>query len=146
METKQYKKILVATDGSENSRNAVSSAIELAKATGAELCAAYVVSDVDLYAGIRSSNWAEAMHEHFIKEGEEAIKYVKDEGEADSIEVNTFLLEGNAGEKIVDFAEANDIDLIVMGTRGRTGVNRFLIGSVAENVVRHSKARVLVVP
>ncbi|MCL7412403.1 MAG: universal stress protein [ANME-2 cluster archaeon] len=146
METKQYKKILVATDGSDNSMNAVSSAIELAKATGAELCTIYVVSDANLYAGIRSAYWADEMHEHFIKEGEEAIQYVKAEGGAANIEIGTFLLEGNAGEKIVDFAEANDIDLIVMGTRGKTAVERILVGSVAENVIRHSKVRVMVVP
>jgi nucleotide-binding universal stress UspA family protein len=47
--------------------------------------------------------------------------------------------------EIVNFAEGNDIDLIVMGSHGRTAIERFLLGSVAENVVRHSKKAVLVV-
>jgi len=59
--------------------------------------------------------------------------------------VKSVLLIGRPAEEIIDYAEKNDIDLIVMGTLGLTGVKRFLIGSVAENVVRHSKVPVLVV-
>ena len=54
-------------------------------------------------------------------------------------------IQGNPANKIIDFAEKNDIDLIVMGTQGKTGIHRFLIGSVSENVVRHSERSVLVV-
>lgn len=146
MECKQYEKILIATDGSENARNATSYALGLAKTSGAELYTVYVISNVDLYAGIRDVAWAESMNEHFLKEGEEANKEVFEEGKAAGIEVKPFILEGNPGEEIVDFAEANDIDMIVMGTRGKTGVNRFLLGSVADKVVRHSKKPVLVIP
>lgn len=59
--------------------------------------------------------------------------------------MKSVLLIGRPAEEIIDYAEKNDIDLIVMGTLGLTGVKRFLIGSVAENVVRHSKVPVLVV-
>ena len=55
------------------------------------------------------------------------------------------LLEGHPADEIVKFAEQNDIEMIVMGTLGKTGLDRFLLGSVAENVVRHSKIPVLVV-
>ena len=146
MQYKQCEKILIATDGSENAKNASSYAFALAKMSGAVLYTLYIVPNVSMYAGIRDVSWAESMNEHFIKEGEESNKEVVDEGKALGIEVKSFLLEGNPGEEIVDFAESNDIDMIVMGTRGVTGVNRFLIGSVAENVVRHSKKPVLVVP
>jgi nucleotide-binding universal stress UspA family protein len=54
-------------------------------------------------------------------------------------------LEGNPADEIVNFAEKNDIELIVIGTLGMSGVQRFLLGSVAENVVRHPKVPVLVV-
>ncbi|MHC1576267.1 MAG: universal stress protein, partial [Methanosarcinaceae archaeon] len=123
-----------------------SCAIELAKATGAELYAAYVISNVSMYAGIRDISWAESMNEHFAREGEEANKEVSEKGKTADVEVKSFILEGNPGEEIVDFAKANDIDMIVMGTRGQTGLSRFLLGSVAERVVRHSKVQVLVVP
>jgi len=55
------------------------------------------------------------------------------------------LLEGHPADEIVKFAEQNDIEMIVMGTLGKTGLDRFLLGSAAENVVRHSKIPVLVV-
>ncbi len=146
MEPKLYNKILVATDGSENAKKAVSCAIELAKANDAELYTVYVISNVSMYAGIRDVSWAESMNEHFAREGEEANEMVSEKGKAADIEVKSFILEGNPGEEIVDFAEANDIDMIVMGTRGQTGISRFMLGSVAERVVRHSKVQTLVVP
>ncbi|HET8689549.1 MAG TPA: universal stress protein, partial [Methanosarcina sp.] len=64
---------------------------------------------------------------------------------AADVEVESVILEGHPAEKIVEFAEQNGIEIIVMGTLGRTGLDRFLLGSVAENVVRHSKTPVLVV-
>jgi nucleotide-binding universal stress UspA family protein len=78
-------------------------------------------------------------------ESKEAIAYVENAGRAADIEIESVILEGNPAIEIVDFAEKNDIELIVMGTHGKTGIQRFMIGSVAENVVRHSKNSVLVV-
>jgi len=54
-------------------------------------------------------------------------------------------LRGTPAEEILDYAEDNDIDLIMMGTHGLTGVKRFLIGSVAEKVLRHSKIPVMII-
>ena len=85
------------------------------------------------------------MEEHLRIQGKEATDYVENAGRAANVEVEPVILEGNPANEIVDFAEKNDIDLIVMGTQGKTGIQRFLIGSVAENVVRHSKKTVLVV-
>jgi len=79
------------------------------------------------------------------KEGQKAIYKVKECGEASGVEVREVLLEGHPSSEIIDFAENNDIDLIVMGTLGKTGLDRFLMGSVAEKVVRNSKVPVLVV-
>jgi nucleotide-binding universal stress UspA family protein len=71
--------------------------------------------------------------------------YVETSGRAENVEVESVILEGSPSREIVDFAEKNDIDLIVMGTFGKTGIRRFLLGSVAENVVRHSRKAVFVV-
>ena len=60
-------------------------------------------------------------------------------------QVNTELLQGSPKEEIIRYAEANDIDHIVMGSRGRSGMSRLLLGSVAETVVRHSTVPVTVV-
>ncbi len=79
------------------------------------------------------------------KRREEATTFVQNAGKAENVDIESVILEGNPAEEIIGFAEKNDIDLIVMGTHGITGISRFLLGSVAENVVRHSKKAVLVV-
>lgn len=61
------------------------------------------------------------------------------------MEVKEVLLEGYPSEEIINFAENNNMDLILMGTLGKTGLERFLVGSVAENVVRNSKVPVMVI-
>ncbi len=78
-------------------------------------------------------------------EGKEATAYVETSGKAKNVEVESVILEGSPAHEIVNFAEENDIDLIVMGTHGKNAIERFLLGSVAENVVRHSRKAVLVV-
>lgn len=70
---------------------------------------------------------------------------MEETAKAAGIEVESVLLEGHPADEIVKFAEQNDIEMILMGTLGKTGLDRFLLGSVAENVVRHSKIPVLVV-
>jgi Universal stress protein UspA and related nucleotide-binding proteins len=141
-----YRKIMIATDGSEPVRKAVETAVEIAKISGAKLYAVYVIP----YQGIlvpfpNDIEWEKATLEYFRTEGREATAYVENSGKASNVEVESVILEGNPANEIVDFAEKSDIDLIVMGTLGRTGIQRFLLGSVAENVVRHSKKAVLVV-
>lgn len=141
-----YKKIMVATDGSEHVRRAVETAVEIAKISGSKLYAVYVINyggPSIAYPG--NAGWERVTLEYFRTEGREATAYVENSAKTENVEVESVILEGNPANEIVDFAEENDIDLIVMGTLGRTGIQRFLLGSVAENVVRHSKKAVLVV-
>lgn len=143
-----FKKIMVATDGSELVKKAVDTAIELAKIGKSKLYAVYVISEGDYYSSMSLSidaEWIKAMEEHLLLEGKEAVGYVENAGKAANVEVEPVILEGNVASEIVDFAEKHDIELIVLGTHGKTGIQRFLIGSVAENVVRYSKKPVLVV-
>jgi nucleotide-binding universal stress UspA family protein len=93
----------------------------------------------------RDIAWEKAMKEQLIIEGNEATTYVENTGRATNIEVESVILEGSPVDEIVDFADKNDIDLIVMGTQGKNVIQRFLIGSVTENVVGRSKKAVLVV-
>jgi nucleotide-binding universal stress UspA family protein len=148
MDSSIFRKIMVATDGSELVRKAVDSAIEIAKSSNAKLYAVHVIAQGDYYSSMPLSidvEWMKAMEEHLRIQGKEAIDYVENAVRAANVEVEPVILEGNPANEIVDFAEKNDIDLIVMGTQGKTGIQRFLIGSVAENVVRHSNKTVLVV-
>lgn len=146
MKSNIYRKIMVATDGSELVKKAVDTAVEVAKLSEAKLYAVYVVaSGGSSIPHPRDVGWEKAMKEHLTTEGKEATAYVETAGKAADVEVESVFLEGSPAHEIVDFAEKNDIDLIVMGTLGRTGIQKFLLGSVAQNVVRHSRKAVLVV-
>lgn len=146
MNSNIYRKIMVATDGSEPVKKAVDTAVEIAKLSGAKLYAVYVVASGGYTVGHpRDIGWERAMKEHLSAEGKEATAYVENVGNAAAVEVESIFLEGSPANEIVDFAEKNDIDLIVMGTLGRTGLQKILLGSVAQNVVRHSRKAVLVV-
>lgn len=146
MNSNIYRKIMVATDGSEPVKKAVDTAIEIARLGGAKLYAVYVVESGGLsISHPRDVGWDKAMKEHLTAEGKEATAYVETAGKTANVEVESVILQGNPAHEIVEFAEKNDLDLIVMGTHGRTGVQKFLLGSVAQNVVRHSGKAVLVV-
>jgi len=135
--------IVIATDGSENSLKAISYGIKLAKLSGATIYALHVVDTYSL-----SQSWTagrETMYENLKEDGQKATLKVKEYAEATGVEVKEVLLEGHPSKEIIDFAEKNNIDMIVMGTLGKTGLDRFLMGSVAEKVVRNSKVPVLVV-
>ena len=134
MKSTIFRKIMVATDGSELVKRAVNLAIEIAKLSEAKLYAVYVID-------LKSHNSIN----HPGAEDKEATAYVEKIGRVANVEVESIILEGNPANEIIDFAEKNDIDLIVIGTQGKTGIQSFLIGSVSENVVRHSERAVLVV-
>jgi nucleotide-binding universal stress UspA family protein len=139
-----YRNIVIATDGSENSQRAISCGIEIAKLSGATVHALYVVDT----PSIISETWTagkEVVHELIISEGKKILSRVKKITEDSGVEVKEVLLEGHPSEEIINFAENNNMDLIVMGTLGKTGIEKFLMGSVAENVVRNSKIPVMVV-
>jgi nucleotide-binding universal stress UspA family protein len=143
MKSQFYRNIAIATDGSENTRRAIEYGIKFAEFSGAIVYALHVVDTSSL-----SQNWTvgwETIYEILKNEGQRTISKVKEYGEASGVDVKEVLLDGYPSSEIIDFAENNDIDLIVMGTLGKTGLDRFLLGSVAEKVVRNSKVPVLVV-
>ena len=144
MSNSLYRNIVIATDGSENSQRAISCGVEIAKLSGATVHALYVVDT----PSIISETWTagkEMVHELIIREGKKVLSKVKKIIEDSGVEVKEVLLEGYPSEEIINFAENNNMDLIVMGTLGKTGLERFLVGSVAENVVRNSKVPVMVI-
>lgn len=139
-----YRNIVIATDGSANSMRAVYRGIEIAKLSGATI---HVLHVVDTCSTI-SENWTackEIIREVMVNDGKKVISKVKKIIEDSGVEVREVVLEGHPSTEIINFAENNKMDLIVMGTLGKTGLERFLLGSVAEKVVRYSKVPVLVV-
>jgi len=145
MESTIFRKIMIATDGSELIKRAVDLAIEIAKLSEAKLYAVHVIAlEGNSIIHSRGKEQKKALKEQLIVEGKKATDYVENIGRTANVRVESTILEGNPANEIIDFAEKNDIDLIVMGTHGKTGTQRFLIGSVSENVVRHSERAVLV--
>ncbi len=148
-----YKKIMIATDGSANANKAAISGIEMAKLAEAKLYVVNVMSMIPhlSYFGVpieppkKVSRDEEKFQKHLEEDGKQALEAVKDMADKAAIEIEAVLLQGHPGSVIIDFAEENDIDLIVMGTLGRTGLDRLIIGSVAVDVVRHAKTRVMIV-
>ncbi len=147
MESEIYRNILIATDGSKLSEHTIKYGVELAKLGGSKLYAAYVVDTAD-FASIpmeSDAGW-ETMYSLLKEEGKQATQNVEDIAERAGVDVEQVLLEGHPAHEIIEFSSKNDIDIIVMGTHGKSGLNRFILGSVAEKVIRSSKIPVFVVP
>jgi nucleotide-binding universal stress UspA family protein len=140
-----FEKIMVATDGSEHSERAAKIGIEIAKLSGGTVTAIYV-ADVRRNSHLPDALLLVSIRELLIKEGKEAVSVVEKAAKEAGVPVKKAVLEGNPGEEIAGFAVKNDVSLIVMGSVGRTGLDKFLLGSVAEKVVRNSKVPVLTVP
>jgi len=137
---------MVSTDGSELVKQAVKSAIGIAKLSEAKLYAVYVIamrSHVIIHS--LDEKWKKTMKKQLTIKGEEATAYVENVGKTANIDVESVILEGNPANEIINFAENNDIDLIVTGTHEKTELQRFFVGSVAENVIRHSRKAVLII-
>ena len=79
------------------------------------------------------------------KTGHRATSSVVEKAKFAGLEAESVILKGSPAEKILDFADEHDIDLIVVGSLGKSGIERFALGSVSEKVVRHAKVPVLVV-
>jgi nucleotide-binding universal stress UspA family protein len=145
MKSYLYKNIFIATDGSEPNKEAVNHGLEVAKISEAKLYVGYVV-DTAAFASIPMDAGWEMMYELLEKEANEATDTVSEMAKAQNIDVETIILEGHPSHEIIEFSKNNSIDLIIMGTLGKSGLDRFLLGSVAEKVLRNSKVPVLVVP
>jgi len=135
-----FETIVVATDGSRSVGRAVSVALDLAERFDAAVHALYVV-DVDEVDSSPDRLRGE-MEEALVERGEEALDEV---AAATEDGVTTAIEEGRPASVIDDYAREHDADVVAMGTRGRHGENRFLIGSVAEKVVRTCPVPVLTV-
>lgn len=139
-----YDRIVVPTDGSVGTHRAVDHAVQLAASHGATIHAIYVVNTTR-YAGFSMETAWEGIDGMLREEGQAAIADVSRTAEASDVPVETTILEGSPSTEIVRYAEDEHCDLIVMGTHGRGGLNRLLLGSVAERVVRSSMVPVLTV-
>lgn len=137
-----YDRILVPTDGSEGNEKTIAEAVDLALLTGASIHGLYVIDTRD-YSTLPESKWI-TLEEGLRAEGERALGPVRKEASRADIEVYTSIERGIPHEKIVEYADDHDVDVIIMGTHGRTGLDRFFLGSVTEKVLRSADVPVLV--
>ena len=137
-----YDHILVPTDGSAGMETVIEHAVSLAQLHGGTLHGLYVVNTAALTDLPMESSW-EGVSQALEQEGQVALDEV--EQLARDVPVEMTRTEGSPAREIVSYAEDNDVDVIVMGTHGRSGVNRLLLGSVAERVVRSSSVPVLTI-
>jgi nucleotide-binding universal stress UspA family protein len=137
-----YDDILVPTDGSAGMQRIIDHATSLARKHEATLHGLYVV-DTASWTGLPMESSFEGVGEALRDEGETALREL--ETRPDSVPVETEIRDGSPARQIVDFAAESGCDLIVMGTHGRAGVDRLLLGSVAERVVRSATVPVMTV-
>ena len=146
-----YKKILLPTDGSENAKRAAEQAFQIGSRSGADVLVLYVV-ETPRFRGIRSVNKAELKKEleqdvqGVFDEYSNMLAGIMDNGKCQKdVKLDLEFKEGSPADKILKTIDEENIDLVVMGTSGRHGVNRFLLGSVAENTMRSAACPVLVI-
>lgn len=142
MAEKLFENILVATDGSDRNATAVQEAIRIAAGSGAILHAIYVI-DTGTFESASADVVVGNTYRVIQSEAEQALGRVR--SLAGNVDVKTTVLEGKPAQEIVRFAVAEKIDLIVIGTQGKKGIERLLLGSVAETVIRLAACKVLVV-
>lgn len=135
-----WQRVLVATDGSKYSGAAAERAIDFAKSYGGEL---KVLSVVDVPAEFYGES-LEAV-EGLIKRAKGSVEDVRKMAEAAGVRAETFVREGESYEQIIEIAEEHNVNIIVMGSHGRTGLKRLLMGSVTEKVIGHAPCPVLVI-
>ena len=137
-----YKKILLPTDGSEYAVREVERANKLLAESG-EIIILGVVIEIRKTAFHRSKD-VERTNKEAVKEAEVNVKLMKDLFD-DNIKVRTMVKKGFPSEKINEVAEKEDCDLIIIASSGRSGLHRFVLGSVAENVLKNAEKDVLLI-
>ncbi|ADQ69274.1 universal stress protein UspA-like protein [Halogeometricum borinquense DSM 11551] len=146
-----YEHILVPTDGSETAEYAVDQAIDIASKYGSTVHALYVI-DVDATSYSLGTEQVDRIRQGHLDEmpevraeADEATGYVADIASEHGLTVEEHVTAGEPARAIRKFVEDNDIDLIVMGSHGRSGLSRVILGSVTEKVLRRTRLPVLVV-
>jgi nucleotide-binding universal stress UspA family protein len=138
------KKILIPIDGSDHSTRAAELGISVAKLVGAQVMIVYVIDNVVLDQIAKGSKSEDVLRE-LKQDGERYVNYVLKLAERQNVKAASLLAKGRPFEQVLNLAKGLNMDLIVMGTYGRRGADRILIGSVAERVIEYALCPILVV-
>ena len=146
MSEQLYKKILLPIDGSKYSDKSKKHALAIAASNNAEIIALSVIEN-SFSIGLPDSETISEVNRLLKEENEKNLKKVerlRDEEGLD-VKITTKVKEGSPARVILETIEEEDIDLVVIGSAGKTGIDKFLMGSVAEKVVKSAKCCVLVI-
>lgn len=135
-----WKKVLVATDGSKHSAIAVDHAVDFAKSYGGEL---KILSVVDIPDDLYGE--APELVDDLVRKAKAFAEGAQKQAEANGVRAEIFVREAEAYKAITDLAAEEKVETIVLGSHGRTGLKRLLMGSVTEKVIGHAPCPVLVV-
>lgn len=140
--TYPYTDILVPTDGSEGAEVAVDPAVDIARTYDARLHALSVIDTMAMGVDVRSAGVLDVLEES----AQSAVESIEERATQASVSaVETAIEHGSPYRGIRSYIEDNDVDLVVMGTHGRCGIERYLLGSVTEKTVRTSPVPVMTV-
>lgn len=143
-------RILVPLDGSDWSFRAAKYAIKIAKMANAEIVCVHAVVSLpstayaNVHTGVLIPRYIEESKKEAQKWYDEVNIIAKKSGVV-RLSADTILDVSSVADAIISYTERNNVDLIIMGTKGRTGLKKFLLGSVASGVLSHAKCPVLVV-
>jgi nucleotide-binding universal stress UspA family protein len=140
----EIKKILFPVDFTASSDKVLPYVKLMADKLGAKVSLVHVVRGAEEFAGFEmGAAWYSSFEKELIDGAEKAMsRFVEENGLNDA---ETAVLVGDAGEELVKYAEENGIDMIIMGTHGRKGLEKIMFGSVAAEVVKKAKCPVLTV-
>ncbi|MDD4162504.1 MAG: universal stress protein [Methanothrix sp.] len=142
------KKIMIATDGSDTSKKAAIIGIDIAHRAKGSVTAVYVMEILRLahmpgYATMPGLK--EKILELMQEEGRQATQFVEDHAQMIGVPCDKIVAQGSPSEELLKISLKQEMDLLVMGSLGRTGIEKFLLGSVAEKVVLQSTIPVLLI-
>ncbi|MFB6102214.1 MAG: universal stress protein [Haloplanus sp.] len=139
-----YDRILIPTDGSDCATAAVEHALTVADRFDATVHILYVV-ETDLVGHSAPALDPDSLRDALRNQGETATATIEERAADRGLESVTSIVEGVPEDTILDYVGDEDIDLVVMGTHGRRGLDRYLVGSVTERIVRRADVPVLAI-
>jgi len=129
-----FNTIMVPTDGSEYSKKAEDTALSLAKKLGSNVVAVHIIDEKLIYP-----------YEVLEEEGKAILQEVQKKGKEMDVEVHEILIVGNPTHDMAKITEKSGADLVVISTHGKTGLEKLIMGSVAENALKKVPVPVLLV-
>lgn len=138
-----FDKILVPTDGSETARAALEKAVHVALKHNADLHVLHVIDEIP---STRNPAMLEKKQNEQQEQAEQLVEDAVSGVEDADVRTHSAVRRGQPHEAVLEYTRDNEVDLIIMGRHGRSGLNRLLLGSTAERVLRSSDIPVLVIP